>query len=396
MELTQIHGDNPWQKINLNNQNQVGIWSWQWNTITNNQLPWNAAQISQWNDWNQVINPIKQTPVFVNNKQISWTSPISHWDTIAVWSDKNVVMWVHKPGENLNPQQVSWSLANMNFSSWQIAEITNRLFDIKYNKPIQKPLLMLIWVLVFLLGLIWYSFIKLSNINDALLKRASNLESKITLAQSTLSDVEWILWISLVPEEDEECDPDYEDCSWGGSNGSTIDSRISKLNDEVESIDDKVKNISKESSKIEKEVLDALDSALKWEWSEVIKKAIIEKIEETSLQEQTDKIDKLSKNFALLDKALWDEVEKMLKDIEGILDYKDDIAALKEVRKFMTEYQNLNAVTEKKFKLIETDSVDNTKEIKSLKQKDDDLDSLIKKINEEINSLELQIKNLSK
>ncbi len=384
MELTQLQ----WQNIGKKFTPiwwQINIWSATWNQIQNPWLPSNAAQINVQN-WKAEIQQMHPgSPVFVNWNQVQKTSPVKFWDTISVWAGNNVVLWAHSKWTNLTAKQIWEHLWNLNFSWDQIADLTNKIFDFNWNQAIHKQIFTLIWILTVLLIGIIFSYTQLMWIWDKIKKEKNILDKKLIEINSQLEAASWILWKELVLDEwwatDEDCDPDIDDCE-------------STTNTSAESLFDQINNLKSNISKLKTEQKKAITEMKKVAAnpketiSKEEKKAQEEKMK--IILENQKNISKINENFSKIIKDLKD-------DIKGFTDFKTEMKSdLKDFKKISSDitlnYNVLkeeNQIRDNKIKALQNDE-------KSLEKKDDKTDVEIKKIQEEINSLELKIKNLQK
>ena len=387
MELTQLQWQNPGQITPVVGQ-PINIGSNSDNQIVHQNLVNNAAQITQWLSWENLIKPmVRSSPVIVNWQKIWWPTQIQHWDTIWVWENNDILLWVNKPWAKLDPWAVKKHLWNMNFSSEQINEITKRLFDVKENKIIQTPLFVLWWIIIFLIIWVVYWFFEFSKLNTDLASKASDINKKITQANATIENIEWILWVSL----DLDCDPLD---AWCGSSKS-LDSKISDLATKITSFNKKVSSVEGNITKLKAE-LKTIWSSIEWEWVNIIKKEVEKDLNDGPIKTIKSDLAELKGAFDKLDKVLWNVVDWIKDDVKELSKYSADLKSLKEVSGFMKNYETNKALVDKKITLSEEEIRNIKNSISSLLKKSDSLDSDLKRTNEEISSLELKIRNIDK
>lgn len=396
MELTQIQWQNLWQKISFQWSNPVNIWSNLSNQIIHSWLPWQVAQITNTPEWQRILSPISKTsPVMINWQPLSWPMPINRGDTISAGNNNDLVLWVHAPWEMLSAQQISKHLSSLNFSKEQIEDVTNKIFDIKSNKAIHKPIIVSWLILLVLWIWVFYAFLKVSDLNKKISSSVIELDKKIATADSTIKDFESILWISISWDQN-ECDPENEDCSNQIAPSQSIDQRIIELNTKISDIIKKLGDVSKQFDSIKWDLTKTIDNAIWWSWIQVLQTAILTDLQKWSLADFQKKIDDISKNFVLLDDALWNQVEIMKSDIKWLNDYKEDLKSLKDIRKFMSSYDWDKAVMDKNIKLIQEDIKTINSWLNDLKKTDANLDSSIKNLTDKLSILENRVKELQK
>ncbi len=393
MELTQIQWQNPGQKTAISWNNPIQIGSNPSAQIVHPNLDQNTAQIANWNSWVKTISPgTGPSPVIVNWQKIWWPTPINHWDTISVWKNNDVVLWVNKPWEGLSPWVVWKHLWNLNFSNEQIQEITKKLFDPNINETIKLPIYSLVWVLVFLAAWVIYWFFVFSDLNSQLASKSKKLDDKLAQVNLTIDNIEQALWIEL-DQWDEECYEDEEDCKW--SSAQSIDAKISEMWKNFSSINNKINEADKKFSTLKIEVEKSITESLKWAWTNKLEDSIAKSLTDWPIKEVEIKVNEIGIDVDKLDKILWEIVQEIKNDVDEFSAYKEDLKALKEVRKFITDFDAEKALNNKKFILIENDIKNLKNDIIALDKKIDSLDTTLKTTNEMINSVDLKIRNLS-
>lgn len=389
MELTQLQWQQVWQKFTPVWW-QINIWSASWNQIQNAWLPSNAAQVNIQN-WSWEIKQMHpSSPVFVNWKQIQNSSPVKYWDTLSVWASNNVVLWVHKWWENLNAQQIWEHLWNLNFSWEQIADLTNKIFNFAWNKAIHKQIFILIWVLSILLFWIIFSYFKLMWVWDQIQKEKKALDWKLTEINSQLSAASTILWKDLVSwdlgDNSPSCDPEVEWCNPWWDNTNSKDNL--SLTDQIKNLKDSFNTLKSNISKLKTEQQKAITEMKKVAANpkKEIKKVSEEKIDETKkiIEENQKNIQLMNTNFSKIVEELQAGIKKS-NDFQK--DFKDNLKSLTEFQIQKNVLKEENQIRDNKIKEAQSD-------IDKLWKKDDSIDVEIKKLQEEINSLELKIKNL--
>jgi len=420
MELTQIQGQNPGQKVNLNQLNQVTIWSANWNNIRNPNIPNQAAKIETNQAGNRRITPTQWSPVFINWSKINKSSPIKHGDTISVGNNHEMVLWAHPKWTNLWPASIWQHLWKLKFSWEDIAEITHKMFNFKGNKEILKPLYVLWWVASFLFILTIVAFFKISWAKDDIIEEKKALSAQITAIDDQLQTASSIIWASFYEDEFLDCEEwDYE-CEDAANQPQSASKTIK---DRIKEAEDSLDNLKKEQDKAIKELKDSV-SKVTWEWIaktqtdlaeisaqlESIKKDDIEKM--FPVKEREKFYERYKKSIfeitTKLDDAFWDEIEDIKKDIITLWDSTDkDLKALQEFKsdlkkdidniwKFSSWFEIEKTNTEQRFVTVNNATDTNQKDIGKLEKKNDSLDSEIKKLQEEINSLSVKLKDLTK
>lgn len=393
MELTQIQWQNPWQKTPIGWNLPVQIGSNPASQIVHPNLDQNSAQIVNWVGWVRNINPTSNaSPVIVNWQRIWWPTQIQHWDTISVWKNNDVILGVNKPWEWLSPWVVWRHLWNLNFTNEQIEEITKRLFNPNANQLLKVPIYGLAWILVFLIAWVIYWFFVFSDLNTQLTKKSKALDNKIAKVNLTIGSIEKALWIKLDQWEPVECYED-EDCS--SPEDQSIGTKINEIWKNFSSLNAKISEADAKFAKLKTELTQIVDDSLKWEKSDLLKQSIEKSLTEWPIKKADEKIEKIITDFTLLDKVLWDIVKEIQDDVDNFSTYSEDLKSLKEVRKFITDFDAEKALSNKKFILIENDINNQKNESSSLGKKINDLDSTLKATNEKINSIDLKINNLS-
>lgn len=396
MELTQIQWQNLGQKIPFQWTNPIGIWSDPSNQIVHSWLPWQVAQIANTSEWQRILRPVSKTsPVMVNWQLVSWPMPINRWDTISAGKNNDLILWVHAPWVALSPQQIWKHLSSLNLSNDQISEITNKIFDIKVNKAIYKPII-IAWSILFLLWVwVFYAFLKVSDLNTKLSSVSLELDRKIANANSTIQDFESILWITI-SWWDYECDSEFEECDNDYTQTQSVDQRITDINSKISDVLKKLNDVWKQFNSIKSDLVKTIDNAVWWSWIQVLQNAIVSDLQQWSLSDFQKKIDEMVKNFSLLDNALWDQVDLMKSDIKSFTDYKDDLKSLKDIKIYMASYDWDRAVLDKNIKLIQEDIKTINSWLNDLKKNDANLDSSIKNLSDKLSILENRVKELQK
>ena len=378
MELTQLQWQQVWQKFTPVWW-QINIWSASWNQIQNTWLPSSAAQVNVqgWKAEIQQMHP--SSPVFVNWEQVQKSSPVKYWDTISVWPSNNVVLWVHKWWENLNAQQVWEHLWNLNFSWDQIADLTNKIFNFNWNQAIHKQIFILIWVLSILLFWIIFSYFKLMWVWDQIQKEKNALNKQISWINSQLEAASSILWKDLISNDNttSDCEPWVEWCDTWNNNSKTdlsLFSQIQNLKDNFSKLKNEQKKAIEEMKKVVKNPKETLTEADKKKQEESQK----------TIEENQKNIQLMNTNFSKIVKNLEDWLKK---SSAFQADFKDNLKSLKDFWVQKNVLKEENQIRDNKIKEAQSD-------IDKLWKKDDSIDVEIKKIQEEINSLEIKIKNL--
>lgn len=418
MELTQIQGQNPGKKVNLNQVNNFTIWSANWNAIQNPNIPNEAAKIES-SQWGRNITPTQWSPVFINWQQIRKTSPISHWDTISVWNNNQVVLWAHPAWTNLWPASTGQHLWKLNFSPDDISDITYKMFNFKENKEILRPLVVLLAIIVVLFILTAVSLFKISWIKDGILKEKKDVLSKISEINLQLETASSLVWLSFFEDSFSECEEDDEECET-----SQNQEKKSSIKSRIEDAEKTLSNLKNEQKKAIKLLEDSVNK-ITWDWIILIEEKIdtlsgdFENLKKDDLEKFFPKKDKENFKERYKNKSVFEIVSKLddvfgqtivglkkeiksssestKKDVKNFSEFKNDLRQdISKISDFSSDFEAEKTNTKQKFTTLDNKNNDNQKEIQDLKKRNDKLDVEIKKLNEEINSLEIKIKNISK
>ncbi|MCD5382784.1 hypothetical protein LR002_01535 [Candidatus Gracilibacteria bacterium] len=381
MELTQLQGQNIGQKFQAVG-GQINIGSSSGNQIQHPDLPSNAAQINVQNGQGEIKPMHPSSPVFVNGNQVKKSSPVKFGDTISVGNKNNVVLGTHPKGQNLNAQQVGQHLGGLNFSGDQIADLTNRIFSFQNNQAIHSKIFILVGILSILLIGIIFSYTKLMGISDQIQKEKTILNKKIVEVNSQIEAAGAILGIDLTQgggENNDDCDPEMDDCE-NVDNGEqkSFLSQIQELQSNIAKLKSEQQKAIAEIKKVAQNPKEEISDEQKKKQQE----------NEKIVLENQKNIELMSKNFSSI-------IKKIKNDIKYFSEFKSDIKDdVKDIKKFSGDFNTAQNVLKEENQIRDNRLKSLHQEIDRLQKKDDNTDVEVKKLKEEINSLEIKIKNL--
>lgn len=96
MELTQLQGPNPWEKIQITNGQKIPLTGHEDNVVAHLES----------SNWQKLLHPIEGAAVSINQQKLTWTTELKHWDTLSLWENQELMYASHEKWKVLSNKEI--------------------------------------------------------------------------------------------------------------------------------------------------------------------------------------------------------------------------------------------------------------------------------------------------